>query len=177
MRFFPDWDDTNSNCVKGLIELGFDAYEHNSKPQIWVEIGCYKAEASTIFSSFPFVKKLWTVDPFIRPHPTIMEHAVERIDKIKKATLYRTTSYMFANKIKNKTLDLVYIDGDHEYQFVLEDLRMWNTRLKTNGLLCGHDYSERYPDVIKAVDYFMSENPSYTIKEYCDSSFMIKRCI
>ena len=178
-RFFPFWDSDNPNSVLGLIELCFDAYHHNPNPQTWVEIGCFLGESTTIFSGFPFVKRIYSVDPFEQPHPTVLEHAVERVNRIKKATLIKKTSYMYSKTVYDKTIDVVYIDGSHQFESVKEDLNIWNSKLKNNGLLCGHDYSKntKWDGVVKAVDEFMSEHPKYSIKTYCDTSFMIKKCI
>jgi len=39
-------------------------------------------------------------------------------------------------------LDWVYIDGNHSYANVKEDLELWSKRLKADGVLMGHDYTE-----------------------------------
>ena len=43
----------------------------------------------------------------------------------------------------DNTLDLVFIDGDHYYKSVMEDIASWYPKLKKNGIICGHD-CERY---------------------------------
>jgi hypothetical protein len=48
-------------------------------------------------------------------------------------------------------VDMVFLDGDHEYEGVLEDIEAWLP--KTRKLLCGHDYGHPdYPGVARAVD-------------------------
>jgi hypothetical protein len=48
-------------------------------------------------------------------------------------------------------VDMVFLDGDHEYDGVVADIEAW--RLKARRLLCGHDYGHPdYPGVAKAVD-------------------------
>jgi precorrin-6B methylase 2 len=39
-----------------------------------------------------------------------------------------------------KDFDLIYIDGDHRYEAVKFDIEAWQTRLKPDGVLVGHDY-------------------------------------
>ena len=47
-------------------------------------------------------------------------------------------------------VDMVFLDGDHEYEGVLADIEAWLP--KTRKLLCGHDYHHpEYPGVARAV--------------------------
>jgi hypothetical protein len=36
--------------------------------------------------------------------------------------------------------DWVYIDSNHTYEAVKEDLEMWLPKVKNGGYICGHDY-------------------------------------
>ena len=48
-------------------------------------------------------------------------------------------------------VDMVFLDGDHDYEGVVADIEAWLP--KTRRLLCGHDYNHPdYPGVAKAVD-------------------------
>jgi predicted O-methyltransferase YrrM len=51
--------------------------------------------------------------------------------------------------------DMVFIDGDHSYKSVRNDIMFWEPLLAPGGLLCGHDYTEtrrHCAGVKKAVD-------------------------
>lgn len=37
-------------------------------------------------------------------------------------------------------LDLAYIDGNHQYEYVMDDLALWYPKIKLGGLLIGDDY-------------------------------------
>lgn len=39
-------------------------------------------------------------------------------------------------------LDFCYIDAAHDYESVLADLEAWSKRVKPDGLLCGHDWTD-----------------------------------
>jgi hypothetical protein len=48
-------------------------------------------------------------------------------------------------------VDMVFLDGDHEYERVLADIEAWLPRARK--LLCGHDYGHPdHPGVAKAVE-------------------------
>jgi len=65
------------------------------------------------------------------------------------------------NDIEDNLLDCVYIDGDHSYEGVKRDILASWAKLKSGGVLCGHDYSTRWDSLagaVKAVDEFVAEN-------------------
>ena len=60
------------------------------------------------------------------------------------------------NQIADKSLDCVFVDGDHSYGAVLADLSFWWTKVRTGGQLLGDDYW--MSDVQRAVDQFARTN-------------------
>jgi hypothetical protein len=56
------------------------------------------------------------------------------------------------------SLDFVYIDANHLYSYVKEDLREWSKKVRMGGMVSGHDYHYRKPDVVKAVKEHVEEN-------------------
>lgn len=52
-------------------------------------------------------------------------------------------------RLPDKLLDLVFIDGSHDYESVKCDLETFHGKLKPGGILAGHDWN--YPGVEKAV--------------------------
>ena len=51
--------------------------------------------------------------------------------------------------------DFVYIDGDHEYESVIADLRAWSALIAPHGILLGDDYE--WPGVRRAVAEIVAE--------------------
>jgi predicted O-methyltransferase YrrM len=52
-------------------------------------------------------------------------------------------------------IDFLYVDADHHYQSVLQDLNTWWGHLKVGGLIAGDDYlNPMYPGVCQAWDEF-----------------------
>ena len=59
-------------------------------------------------------------------------------------------------------LDLVYIDANHQYEAVLNDMVRWLPKVRKGGILSGDDYS-REP-VVQAVADFLKDYPQYKLQ-------------
>lgn len=54
-------------------------------------------------------------------------------------------------------VDMAYIDGDHSFQGVVDDIRIWRPLVKPGGVLLFHDYGKDFlPHVKAAIDEEMS---------------------
>lgn len=61
-----------------------------------------------------------------------------------------------AKHFEDNSLDFIYIDGCHEYECVLEDIKAWLPKIKKDGIFAGHDFD--WPGVKKAVDEIFDQN-------------------
>ena len=59
-----------------------------------------------------------------------------------RSIVWRMTSEQATIIIPDNTLDFCYIDADHSYDGVKNDLDIWLPKIKLNGIICGHDYIE-----------------------------------
>jgi len=57
-----------------------------------------------------------------------------------RAKIHRMTSLEAASRLPQGSLDFAYIDANHSYEHVLEDLRAWSRVVKPTGWLMGHDF-------------------------------------
>lgn len=73
---------------------------------------------------------------------------MKNVGHFKNLKVLRMSSAEAAKEFSDKSIDMVFIDGDHSYDGVKNDLLLW--RPKTKKLLCGHDWGS-YPGVQKAV--------------------------
>lgn len=55
--------------------------------------------------------------------------------------LIRCSSLDAANLVPDQSLDFAFVDADHTYQGVRNDLRAWWPKVRSGGILCGHDYN------------------------------------
>ena len=78
-----------------------------------------------------------------------------------RAQVRRMTSVEAAPLFDDGFLDFVYIDANHMYDSVMNDLTVWWPKVRRGGLMAGHDYLQGMFDgvdygVKKAVDIFAS---------------------
>ena len=52
----------------------------------------------------------------------------------------RSDSEEVLNSIEDGSLDVIYIDANHEFDFVKKDIKLWRKKLKSGGLFAGHDF-------------------------------------
>jgi hypothetical protein len=82
-----------------------------------------------------------------------------------RSKILRLTSAAAAREIADGSLDFAYLDAQHHYEAVKEDIELWYPKVKSGGILCGHDYydvEEKDPvsgivsvfEVKRAVDEF-----------------------
>jgi SAM-dependent methyltransferase len=62
-----------------------------------------------------------------------------------------------AARFEPGSVDRVFLDASHDHDSVAEDLRVWSERLRPDGLLAGHDYADKHPEVRAAVDELAAE--------------------
>lgn len=67
------------------------------------------------------------------------EKARKRLAKL-NCTIVRKFSADAAAEVPDQSLDFAYIDGNHVFDAVLEDLTVWAPKVKRGGIICGHDY-------------------------------------
>jgi len=117
-----------------------------------VEIGVFKGEFSKhILNNWEGT--LYMVDVW-RPlgdeyedssnHKNHMEAYQDTMENIKgfedKGIMVRATSEIAADMFQDESLDFIFIDANHAYDFVVEDISLWFPKLKKGGIFSGHDY-------------------------------------
>lgn len=56
-----------------------------------------------------------------------------------------------ASRYADRNLDFVYIDANHEYMAVGDDIDSWLQKVRKGGILAGHDFCVEFPGVVQAV--------------------------
>jgi len=76
----------------------------------------------------------------------------------------KMTSVEASKLFEDESLDFVFIDANHSFESVCEDIDAWLPKLKYGGLISGHDYDPNHQGVIDAVNLkFNGHDNYYTI--------------
>lgn len=81
--------------------------------------------------------------PVLADAERVMEEAYTKaVHKLRKrhCTIVRKFSVEAAAEVPDRSLDFVYLDGNHGYEAVIADLTAWSPKVKPGGAICGHDY-------------------------------------
>lgn len=86
----------------------------------------------------------------------------------------KTTSEKASYKKELKSAAVVFIDGCHEYDEVLEDIKRWKSHVKKDGLLILHDYHPNFPGVVAAAKEQLAKS-SFTPLFLCDTLLAFRK--
>jgi len=81
---------------------------------------------------------------------TIYETFLDNM-KDREYLLIKKDSLSASEDILNGSVDIIFIDANHEYEYVLKDINAWLPKLTPGGIMCGHDYGKSQFGVTEAV--------------------------
>lgn len=118
--------------------------------KIGAEVGVYKGEFTEKFCKAGL--KMYAIDPWHsytgsgrtqkrqERQNFLYEHAKRVLAPYNDCTIIRKTSMDAVKDFKDRSLDFVYIDGDHCFKNIAEDIYEWTWKVKIGGVVSGHDY-------------------------------------
>lgn len=148
--------------------------ENIGSPKFGCEVGVWKGSNSRcLLKSFPDLNLLM-VDLY-RKHREVsvqisgmddgqmldvLREAAEATQfAVSRRTIMVTDSVTASDYVLDRSLDFVFVDADHSYDAVKKDLDAWMSKVRSGGMISGHDYGGRgdrrgWFGVKKAVDEF-----------------------
>ena len=131
------------------------------------------------------VKKLYLIDPYDRykDSPEQVDVMVtpangkEALAKKKleeysdKLVWIKELSSLAYTKIPSEELDFIYIDGNHSYKHVKEDILNYFSKIKIGGLMSGDDYNHPMDEygVKRAVDEIFGDLTVHKMRHNLDA--------
>lgn len=149
------------------------------------EIGVRRGRYSEILCKANPKLHLYCIDPWMcheNKYPQdkqdeIYDYAVERLAAY-NTTIIRKTSMDALAEIKDDSIDFVFIDGNHHFDWVMMDLIHWTKKVKKGGIISVHDVYNGEVGVVKAVEaYTHSHNivPWYITKELQPTAYWVNQ--
>jgi methyltransferase family protein len=92
--------------------------------------------------------------------------------------VHRSASADAAARFEDASLDWVYVDGNHLYDYVWADLELFAPKVKPGGLLAGDDYGAAgwWDDgVRRAVDHFLVTKAGAYEPVFLRDQFLLRR--
>lgn len=74
----------------------------------------------------------------------IYNYVKNKFGKLDNVNIIKALSTEAANQFDNESLDWVYIDADHSFEGCYNDLVAYDSKVKINGYICGHDWLPSY---------------------------------
>jgi len=100
-------------------------------------------------------------DQFDKIKPILYDIFSKNLESVKDYyTPIKEYSDKAAELYKNKSLDFVFIDAGHEYEFIHADIKAWLPKVKKGGVIAGHDIYA--PGVKRAAEELV---PGYIVKK------------
>ena len=153
---------------------------------IGVEVGTQNGLYAQVLLGGSFLSKLVLVDCwdlFINKFQNDSDFTKEKLEGMeskvrerfkyhilnKRVEIKKGFSLDISNLFKDNSLDFVYLDADHREESVSKDLYAWYPKIKSKGIISGHDYINNKPwpptyikfGVIEAVSKFRVNLPDH----------------
>lgn len=163
MSIVPEQPD---NMTDGLEQFIAD---YITPEMTGVEIGCFEGVSTELFAKA--CGKLFAVDPYDNENvefnnwletkgttiQEVFEKFKERIAQYPNVVFMQDYSQDNHRAHLDESLDFVYIDGAHDYLSVIRDIENFLPKIKSGGIIAGHDWNFEYGQVSQAVMYMLGE--------------------
>ena len=157
------WRESYPHFVRVIKEQGLDA-----GVEIGVSFGGHAeaildgTDVSELVGVDPYEHRAGYDDPLNFPQAdfdNLFWYAMGRLSRYGSRYVHLRGTSAQAAAILNAQLDFAYLDGDHGYEAVKQDLSLWYPKLRVGGVIGGHDFGHAdFPGVRRAVDEFVAAN-------------------
>jgi len=191
------------DTIYGLIDL---IEKVDVKDKVIVEIGSFLGVSTETFLLHE-PKKMYAIDPWglagnstgLAPperEPNEADHFTEdhggwdgveqkfrdRVKSYQNIEIIKNFSVEAAKNFEEESLDFVYVDGNHEWEHVANDITSWWPKIKVNGYMGGHDFYETKElchaiGVENTVYYYFAHEGHLNnhVEVFSDSSWLFKK--
>ena len=124
--------------------------------KVGAEIGVYKGAFSEIFCKSG-IERVYSIDPWQsydgsgrsqkvqERQDFLYAHTQRTLEPFPNSQIIRKTSMNALEDFEDNSLDFVYIDGNHSFPYVAQDIYEWSRKVRSGGIVSGHDYFDTSP--------------------------------
>lgn len=153
--------------MKRELEWLFSAARMLSPGATWVEAGVWKGRSFfSVAMALPPGSRLVAVDSFssdlalptvptadwVWDHFQAVFRAVHQLRDDLLLSVMQSDTAEASQLFPDGSVDVAFLDADHSRAGFERDVEAWWPKIRSGGLLCGHDYNPGFPDVIAVVD-------------------------
>jgi len=151
--------EANTDVPRPMIRFLKEYYEDTAL--VGCEIGVSEGLNSLSILKELNIKKMYLVDPYtsyvedgkILDYSNAESMAHKNFEHYEKKIIWIKDFSINASK-QIESLDFCYIDGNHEYKNVLDDISNYFRLITKGGVIGGHDFNGDYQGVCRAVIEF-----------------------
>lgn len=105
----------------------------------------------------------------------IYNRLISNIDKFKlNVKILRNKAEQVSNNFETNSIDILHIDGSHDYEYVLKDLSLYSEKIINNGIIIMDAID--WPSVKSAMDTFLNSTSNFKIIHVEPEWCIIKKC-
>ena len=151
----------------------------NRPHSLCCEIGVHAGETTiSLLENLPKIDKYHAVDPWesyekyngttyrkpghkrLKTWSSVMQNFLNVTKPFSdKVIIHRMTSVEATQSFEDEYFDWIFIDANHDYPYIKENLMIWTPKVKVGGIVSGHDYNNgKWSGIKKAVDEFVPKD-------------------
>jgi hypothetical protein len=137
----------NINRIELLKEIGLE-FPYGKGVEIGTFKGQFSKEILQNWNGTLYMVDVWRAlgDEYLdasnhAEHTTAYSETINSISGLEdRGIMIRATSEKASEIFVDNSIDFAYIDANHAYDFVVQDIKLWYPKVKPGGYLLGHDY-------------------------------------
>lgn len=156
-----DWKQNKDGSYSFEVRIGDQTYGAYKNQTVWKEP--FERDIAPIYRNYNGI-----VDVF---NETITRNNLQGLVKA-----FKGNSTLFKSSVDNSfKCKLVFIDGDHSYEAVSQDIKKIETYLVEGGWICFDDAFSYYNGVNQAIEEHIIQNPAYELYQQMTRKLFVAR--
>ena len=146
--------------------LGNDGYYHIRGSNYYISQDVYNERSSFIYKEGGYQNIF-----------ELFKEIIQKVGLEEMIIPFKGNSSAFSKSIPNNSkFRMIFIDGDHTYEGVSQDIFSLVNFLDDDGVICFHDYCKEFPGTVKAVNEHIISSKEFFNFSLIKSLLIAKKC-